>query len=93
MSGCLDDNEECEYWEEKGYCNVTNGFSYVLEICPKSCGKCIACIDEEKEKQSTALPPTREEAEKAAEEKKEENGKDNEEKAVDPEETKEAEKK
>ena len=72
LSGCLDDNEECEYWEEKGYCNETNGFPYIIEICSKSCGKCSPCPDEEEEKQSTALPSTREEAEKAAEEKEQE---------------------
>ena len=60
IADCADENENCEYWAERDFCDERNGFPHVQVVCPKSCGSCELCSTEEP---STELPPTKEEEE------------------------------
>ena len=64
IADCYDENSECPYWEDEGFCNTRRGFPHVQVVCPRSCGSCVPC---ETGKPNTALPPTQEEVEAAAE--------------------------
>ena len=39
--GCLDANPKCPVWAKQNQCKSNPGF--MLNSCPKSCGKCTAC--------------------------------------------------
>jgi len=72
LADCADENENCEYWAERDFCDPRFEFPHVQVVCPKSCGSCELCPTEEP---NTKLPPTKEEAE----EEEEENDNDNDE--------------
>ena len=60
FADCEDSNENCDFWQEQGYCNETSEYSRVREVCHKSCGVCTSCPKEEC--RSTAFSPIKEEA-------------------------------
>ena len=52
FTDCEDVDENCNYWNEQGFCNQTDDFPYLLEVCALSCKACKPCPT-----QAPTLPP------------------------------------
>jgi len=47
FTDCNDIDESCDFWNDQGYCNETDTYPFLLEVCALTCGGCEPCPTEE----------------------------------------------
>ena len=44
---CVDIDPACAFWNGQGYCNETETYPFLLDVCALTCGGCELCSTEE----------------------------------------------